>query len=86
MTITDNDLLSMMKEKNLSTEISGLPNFPWGMLSFPDLIKMIEDKQIKAAVYYAPDFRHIVMNRKEVLFSYLLTTIITIIPIAFIVF
>ncbi len=86
MPINDYDLLSMMKEKNLSTEISGLSNFPWTMLSFPELIKLIEDNQIKATVYYAPDFRHIVMTRKEVLFTYILTTIITILPIAFIVF
>ena len=85
MRITDAKLLALMEQTHLSTRISDLPGFPWSMLSFQDLIIMINNNQIQAAVIYTPDFRYEVMNKRELQFINIFSNFFILIPVAFIV-
>jgi hypothetical protein len=85
MRLTEKQLITMMHQNGMVTEISQLSEFPWTNYSFAELVKLVEDNKIIMAVLYDPDARYTVLSRGEKLFSDLIGLIIFLIPILFII-
>lgn len=85
MRLTEKQLITMMHQNGMVTEISQLPEFPWTNYSFSELVKLVEDNKIIMAVLYDPDARHTVLSKKEKIFTDLIGSLIFFIPISFII-
>jgi hypothetical protein len=84
MKFSDEQLIKLMNQMELVTNISQLPNFPWSNHSYSDLIELIKKKEITPSILYDPDARHAILSKKEKIFTDILGNLMFLIPIAFI--